>query len=80
MFDVNLLNFNQKQAVQAPLGPVMVVAGAGTGKTRVLTSRIMYLINQKIFNPNNILALTFTNKASNEMKNRIINDGHENLK
>jgi DNA helicase-2/ATP-dependent DNA helicase PcrA len=71
MFDFNLLNENQRQAVTCGYGPTLVVAGAGTGKTRVLTSRIIYLIQEKNINPRSILALTFTNKAANEMKKRI---------
>ncbi len=65
------LNSAQKAVVQAIKGPVMVIAGAGAGKTRVLTYRIAYLMDEKDVSPFNILVLTFTNKAALEMKKRI---------
>jgi DNA helicase-2/ATP-dependent DNA helicase PcrA len=64
-------NDNQQKAIKHKFGPLLVVAGAGTGKTRVITERIKHLIERRKENPNQILALTFTEKASQEMLNRI---------
>ena len=65
------LNQEQLMAVKATLGPVMVFAGAGSGKTRTLTCRIIHMIKNEKINPFNILAITFTNKATNEMRERL---------
>ena len=65
------LNKHQKEAVINPDGPCLIVAGAGSGKTKVLTTRVVHIIKEKKAWPNQILCVTFTNKAAREMQNRI---------
>jgi len=68
----NQLNNTQRQAVSYADGPSIILAGAGSGKTRVLVSKVLYLISQKKVDPKSIVMITFTNKAAGEMKNRML--------
>src|SRR3990172_3269811 len=70
-FDERKLNKEQLEAVTHGEGPLLIVAGAGTGKTTVITERIKWLIIQKMAKPSEILALTFTDKAAREMEDRV---------
>ena len=68
----NKLNKKQKAADESIDGPILIFAGAGSGKTRVLTHKMYFLINEKYYKPENILSVTFTNKAAKEMKERVM--------
>ena len=69
--EMDKLNKEQKEAVTTTQGPLLIIAGAGTGKTTAITRRIAYLIEQKLAKPSEILALAFTEKAAGEMEERV---------
>ncbi len=71
--DLTNLNDVQQKAVECTEGPILVIAGAGSGKTKLLTNKVAYLIKNKDVTPSHVLAITFTNKAAKEMKDRIYN-------
>ncbi len=69
---LNDLNPPQREAVAAPPGPLLILAGAGSGKTRVLTHRMAWLVRTHDISPHSLMAVTFTNKAAAEMRGRVI--------
>ncbi len=77
--NLNFLNESQKQAVLMTDGPVMILAGAGSGKTRTLVARIQYLLEEKNVSPFQILAVTFSNKAAREMRERLAHNTQMNV-
>ena len=72
IYEFKSLNSTQRSAVEEVNGPVLIFAGAGSGKTRVLTHKMYHLIKEEYYKPENILSVTFTNKAAREMKNRVL--------
>ncbi|MCF0232883.1 MAG: UvrD-helicase domain-containing protein, partial [Enterococcus sp.] len=74
MFDFKNATENQKKAIESTEGPLLIVAGPGTGKTFTLVSRIIYLICEKKVDPNQIMVVTFTEKAAKELLTRISNE------
>ncbi len=70
--DLQTLNDKQQEAVNQTDGPILILAGAGSGKTKVLTTKVAHLVSDKHIDPHNILAITFTNKAAKEMKDRVL--------
>ena len=77
--DLHLLNKEQKIAVEHQNGPLLVLSGAGTGKTRVLTSRFVYIVKNLNIDFHKIIAVTFTNKAANEIKERVNKELQHNI-
>ena len=71
MIDLSQLDSDQRVAATAPRGPVCILAGAGTGKTRTITYRIAHLIDQGFVAPQKVLAVTFTSRAAGEMRDRL---------
>lgn len=73
--DLEALDDDQRVAATAPRGPVCILAGAGTGKTRTITYRIAHLVDQGFVSPQRVLAVTFTSKAAGEMRDRLLSMG-----
>ena len=73
MINLNELNDMQREAAGTIDGPVLILAGAGSGKTRTITYRIAHMVDNLCINPHSILGVSFTNKAATEMKERVVN-------